>query len=266
MINTQIPIYGIMLILALISNIIVVLLIYNKNKFKIYEIIGALIYENIGIILGAKVLTFFVNYSKFENFDILKLGLSSYGAAIGALVCLIVFSIQFRKNIKELLCIFAPSIPLMYAIGKIGCFFAGCCYGIEYNGLGCINYKYSLRAPSDINLFPVQIVETIIFTAIFVYIIVKVSKKKFDLKNLGITFVLCSCSKFILDFFRNSGTNSVFSTNKIISIIFFIIGIFVIWYNSKFSKEDMSLKCENCNKVLQVNMKYCPYCSYEIKK
>ncbi len=239
MINTKFSLYPTMILLSLLGNIIIVFIIHKKNNFTREEITGALIYENIGIIFGAKLLTYIQDYKTYGKFDVLSLGLSSYGALIGAIICLIIFGLQFKNPLKEMLFTFMPSIPLMYAIGKIGCFLVGCCYGIEYNGIGSISYKYSQVAPNHIHLFPVQIIETITFTIIFIYMIKKILKNKFNWKTLGISFLLSGIAKFILDYFRMSHANTFLSLNQMISIVFIIIGIIIyIKNNEKLIKKE----------------------------
>ena len=71
----------------------------------------------------------------------------------------------------------------MYAVGKIGCFFAGCCYGIEYNGFLNVTYNYSAIAPKGISLFPIQLLESIVFLIIFLYTFIKFHKVDID-KNI----------------------------------------------------------------------------------
>ena len=121
----------------------------------------------------------------------------------------------------------------MYAIGKIGCFLAGCCYGIPYAGPGHVIYNYSLVAPAGTCLFPIQIVETITFLFIFIYMIHKIITNKFSLHTLGISFILCGLAKFVLDFFRTSHINILISSNQIISIAFIVLGILIALKNRK---------------------------------
>ena len=236
MFDSKIAFYPIFIIISLIANIIVVLLIYKKHKFNQNEIVGALVYENLGIIMGAKILSYLENYKIYGEFDFFSLGLSSYGGVIGAIVCLIIFGLQFKKPIKDMLFTFMPSIPLMYAIGKIGCFIVGCCHGIEYSGFGSVAYNHSLVAAHSVHLFPIQIVETIVFTLIFVYMIIKILKNKFDFKTLGISFMLCGVSKFCLDFLRASHVNLNISLNQILSIGFIVCGI-ILFINNKRKRE-----------------------------
>ena len=221
-----IPFYSIMILLALVANIIVVALISIKYSLVRKEIVCLLLYENVGIIMGAKILTFLQNYSKLNGeFNFLNLGLTSYGAAMGAVLFLVLFTVQFKKSFREIIYIFMPSMPLMYGIGKIGCFLAGCCYGIRYNGPGSVVYNYSQSAPKHIHLFPVQIVETLFFVGVFIYVIIKSKNNAFSLKTAGISFILCAFGKFILEFFRASHRGQILSLNQIISILFVFVGI-----------------------------------------
>lgn len=230
MFNTRIPLYGIMILMALILNVIVVAKTYDKTKFTKEEIIGAIIYEIIGIILGAKVLAFLENYQAYNGqFDFLKIGLSSYGAVIGAVVMLIAFKLQFKKNLKELVLTFALPLPLLYAVGKIGCFLAGCCREIEYHGIGNVVYNYVSK--SDIiglHLFPVQLVESIVFFLIFVYVFTKYKKNKYNVKVFSIMLLLCSISKFLLEFLRMSHVGKIISITQLISLLFVLISIYLI--------------------------------------
>lgn len=239
MFDTNVPLYGFAILLSLIVNIFVVFKLSKKYNYNKNEIVALLLYENVGIIGGAKIFTFIQNYDKLNGqFDFLSLGLSSYGAVIGAMLFLLLFCIQFKKSIKELLYIFIPSIPLMYGIGKIGCFLVGCCYGIEYNGFLNVIYKYSKSAPKNIPLFPIQIVETIVFISIFIYMMVQHKKDKFDLKVVGISFILSGLFKFLLEFLRHSHIGKIISSTQMISIVFIIIGIFIIIYNKRLTKEE----------------------------
>ena len=118
---------------------------------------------------------------------------------------------------------------------KIRCFLVACCYGRKYSVPGSIIYNYSSIAPKNISLFSVQILETLIFTLIFIYMIKKTIKNKFNNKELGIFIILCGTSKFLLDFLRMKTTSNIFSTNQLLSLVFIFIGIFIF---IKYLKEE----------------------------
>ena len=192
-----------------------------------------LLYVFLGIIFGAKYFTYFTNYSKYKDgFRFMEVGFSSYGAVIGSILMLLLFSKQFKKSIKDLLCSILPAIPLMYGIGKIGCFLAGCCYGIEYSGLFNVVYKYSVNAPNNVKLFPVQLVEAIVFLGIFLFINIKYKEKK-DTKVIPLVFILCGIAKFSLDYLRISHVNKMISINQVFSLVFIVIGLIILIYNKK---------------------------------
>lgn len=235
MFNTRIPLYGLMILLSLILNIIITAKTYDKTKFTKEEIIGAITYEIMGIILGAKLLAFLENYQKYQGeFDFLKVGLSAYGGVIGAIIILVIFKFQFKKNLKDLFLTFALPLPLLYAVGKIGCFLAGCCYGIEYHGFGNVVYNYVSKSEIiGLHLFPVQLIESTVFFLIFIYILIKHKKNKYNVKSLSIMMLLCGISKFALEFLRMSHINKIISTTQIISLIFILISIYLIIKNRK---------------------------------
>ena len=230
MINTKIPLYGILVVSGILSGLYIMYKNVKTLNYKKEENYGLILYILLGTLFGAKYFTLLTNFNKFkDNIDFKKIGLSSYGAIIGILILLIIFAKQYKKNFKDLINNILPAIPLMYGISKIGCFLAGCCYGIKYNGPLSITYKYSLSAPKNISLLPIQIIETITFILIYLYI----SKKKKENKNIiGITLLLCGLSKFLLDYLRMNHIDKILTVNQIVSIPFIIIGL-ILYFKEK---------------------------------
>ncbi len=219
----NIPVYGLFILISLFVNSIIIFFLAKAQKINKNVVLCSLTYELIGIITGAKILNMI---QIKENNSFYYAGFSSYGGVIGGIFSLVIFSRLYKIPLKKLLNIYVPLLPLLYSISKIGCFFAGCCYGIEYDGIGCVIYEYSKDAPLNIKLFPVQIIETIVNFIIFIFILFIYKKNKDNLKIVGFVFILCGISKFLLEFLRFSWNGFITST-QIISIIFIIIGIFI---------------------------------------
>jgi phosphatidylglycerol:prolipoprotein diacylglycerol transferase len=116
----------------------------------------------------------------------------------------------------------------MYSIGKIGCFLAGCCYGIYYNGPFNVVYNYSYSAPAEVRLFPIQLLESIVFLVIFIYFYLNSNKKSNKVLFIGKAIFICGISKFLLDYLRMSHAGQIISVNQLTSIIFMLIGMFLI--------------------------------------
>lgn len=228
MINTNIPLYGICIVIGIILGLYFIYRNSNIITLPVPEKYILILYIFIGSIFGAKYYTYLMNHNEYVEFDFLKLGLSSYGAVIGVIIILIIYSLQYKISFRDIMYILCPSLPLMYGIGKIGCFLAGCCHGIKYTGPFHIIYKYSLASPNNVELFPVQLLEAIIFIGIFIFLNILINKIKNKNKFIGISFILCGLAKFLCDFLRASHNGVILSSNQIVSIIFMMIGIALI--------------------------------------
>lgn len=71
------------------------------------------------------------SYSFLEFFRIWDGGLAVYGSIIGGAIGLLLYCLIHKKNFFDVADITVPSIILGQAIGRIGCYFSHCCYGIE---------------------------------------------------------------------------------------------------------------------------------------
>lgn len=226
----MISFYGSMLVLSFILNFVFCFYFFKDTKLSFYEKITILLFESWGFIIGGKIFTYLSNISAYEKFDFLTLGFSSLGAVIGGMLFLIIYSLIFRKSIKFIFNRTLITLPLMYSVGKVGCFVAGCCYGIKYDGFMSITYHHSLVAPNEVPLIPVQIIESIVFMLIFIYMFYRYKQKNI---NLCILIILCGMSKFILDFLRESHRGIILSVNQIVCLLFVIIALIFLLRDKK---------------------------------
>ena len=232
MFNIDFNFYGFFIILSLIIGLIFICDNAKELKFTKEDIIFLVVYLLVGMIVGAKYYDYFVNIDNYKSFNFFALGLSSYGAVIGFIIMLFIYSKQFKKDFITMLKLIIPSLPLIYALSKIACFISGCCYGIEYDGIFSVTYNYSNSAPNGISLFPIQIVETVVFLLIFIFFYIKRNKIE-DKKYIGYMFIVCGFFKFILDFLRHVHVSEIISTNQVFSLVFIVIGIIFIFYKKK---------------------------------
>lgn len=221
-------VYPSMIVLSMVLNVVSVLLISKKFKYPFYEIVSMVVIDAMGIVFGGLLYTYIFSGS---------LGFSSLGGMFGGLLGLFVYSILLKKNFKYVLILFMPSIPLMYAIGKIGCFVAGCCHGIPYDGIGHIVYVNSKVAVLNIPLFPVQIVESFVFFMIFIYVISRYLKNLISIKLIMKEIIICSIAKLLLDFFRYDHVIKIITTNQIMCLVLIVISCIYLYFLKKRVKE-----------------------------
>ena len=217
------PIYGTIIIISLFIGLLFNYIYLKNNNIEKRRIMLFLYLLFIYSFLGGIIINEIINFNN-ENYSI---GLSSYGGAIGVLISAIIFE-KMNKYNGVFFKSSTLSLPLIYSFSKIACFFAGCCYGIPYNGLFNVIYTEEL----NISLFPIQLVETITFFVIFLVCYCNKSNKYI----IPTTMLLSALSKFILDFFRYSHLNKSLSANQIISIIFVIISIELFLKERKLNK------------------------------
>jgi len=209
------PIYALIIISSLIIGMMYVYFsLYKKDLVYLYCLLAIFL----ALIFG-KALNVIISLGKV---NIINAGISSYGGLIGVILAAVIFEriISFNGMLIKYSII---SLPLIYGLSKISCFISGCCYGIPYNGLFNVTYPFGLNIP----LFPIQIVETVVFILIFVIC----NKYKEKEQIIWIAIIISSFCKFVLDFLRYEHIKVLITTNQIISIILIIISFIVLVLN-----------------------------------
>ena len=202
--------YKLMIILSLASGLAIAALLQHRKKVPAY-IIAMSLMLNIMLILQGAIFTTLI-LSKGEG-----IGLNSSGAALGMIIGILIFSLiapQYRKAFMES---YITVLPLMYGIGKIGCSFAGCCYGMAYSG------PLAMTDAEGISRFPIQPLEAIVFILAFVLVLTLDIRKRLTPLLAGISFVTI---KIVLDFLRESHQGHIVTSNQLMCI--FIIAFCII--------------------------------------
>ena len=242
----EISIYAVVSFIGFIIGIIISLRNSKYYNIKKEDILYCFIYAMIGVFVGAKLLYILVSlpYIIINHVSIINLikgGFVFYGGAIGGIIGIWIYAKQYKIEFSHLLNIGILVVPLIHAIGRVGCFMNGCCYGIEYNGIGNIMYTNSLIAPNNINLFPVQLVECILNIIIFIILWSNFKKNLYNYKNVVTYGILYGIGRFFLEFLRGDEVRGILfgiSTSQYISII--VIIICLILYNRKIKEEKTS--------------------------
>jgi len=207
-----ISLYSIFLVSSLLIGFLVAVILMRKLKVRKDALICSA-FLNIVLIIQLS-LTYTYVIGLFEGREVF--GFSSMGAVIGLLLGSFFTSRLFKE--PHILKAFSAVLPLIYAISKLGCFFAGCCGGIEYHGFGAVTYLGSKDFIRDCPTLPVPMLETIAFTIIFIIVILLFNK--LDLKkHITLNALLCALAKGLLDFLRYSHVNQVISINQIFCIL-----------------------------------------------
>ncbi|MCF0242505.1 MAG: prolipoprotein diacylglyceryl transferase [Treponema sp.] len=234
-----IPWYGFFIALGIVSALLLAL---TLCKLKSYDFDNCLILSAwlIGFgFLGAKLfylILYFRHIDWSSFFSSLKYfsqtinsGFIFYGGFIGGLCALPLIKIIHKIDIKPCLQVLSPCVALAHSFGRIGCSFAGCCFGCPTNSNFYFIYSESISAPNGVKLFPVQGIEAFAVFLLAVFFTILILKEiKISIPKLYI--VLYSIIRFILEFFRGDiirGHLGLLSTSQIISLVL-LAGTFIL--------------------------------------
>ncbi|MDR2644516.1 MAG: prolipoprotein diacylglyceryl transferase [Endomicrobium sp.] len=233
--------YGLFVALAFFTAITYLSNQIKKSKEKILsqdELYSLFIYVIVSGIIGARLLFVFSNPQDFvlDPMSIFKLwegGLTYYGGFISAAIFVLAY-IRIKKiSILKFCDFFAPALALGHAIGRIGCFFAGCCYGKETNVAWSVVFRdKNSSALLGVHLHPTQLYEA--FGNFLIFFLLYFYSKKEHKKGFLVSFYFISYAvlRFVVEFFRGDpdrgGQYFGLSVSQILSLILFIIGVSII--------------------------------------
>jgi len=164
-------------------------------------------------------------------YQVLQGGFVFYGGLIGAFLVIYIYCKTYKIDKRKMFLAVIPSVPLIHAFGRVGCFCAGCCYGIPYTGPLHIVFEKSLVAPHGISLFPVQLVESGINILLYILLEILVRKTK-SIRICLATYMLgYGIMRFCLEFLRGDTARGFafgLSTSQWISIGFIISAIIIL--------------------------------------
>lgn len=192
----------------------------------------------IGGFIGARFLHVLYEHPAFyisNPMQILRVwegGFVFYGGVMGALFFSAwTFKLKKIEILEPWFDLFAPIVSLGYAIGRLGCFAAGCCYGKSCDLPWAVTFPHGVEAPEGFPVHPTQIYATLFELAVFFVLVVAEKKKVFRLGSGKIFFLwvtLHTTGRLLMEFFRDDFRGSEIlglSVSSFISLLFLFFGI-----------------------------------------
>jgi phosphatidylglycerol:prolipoprotein diacylglycerol transferase len=223
--------YGVMIALGICVFTICVMNDHRRKKLVTEDqFVSLLIRGIIAATVGGKVLFALMNSDTFTHpFELLQFwhgGFSILGSLI-AVICVIPFYVRrFNIALAPFLDLIALYAPLLQSIARLGCLFAGCCFGKASNTLfsmavaddyGNLIYRHPTQLYSSAALF-------IIFLVLYLFIQRRTKKNG----QLALWYlILATTERGLIDIFRSEqqfGTSFPFSWFSINQCIAFTIG------------------------------------------
>ena len=228
----KIPSYGFFIAIGLILCILTLWFLIKKNNMPESLFDAYFTAAIIGIVVG------FLSAMLFQSFyELLKTGrwhwggLTVMGGLIGGVVGFVLYVLTFLRHKKtkqafwDIADFASACICIAHCLGRIGCFFAGCCYGIEDNGFWAVEFDGVPR-------LPVQLFESLFLFMMFLFFMVYNLKKTKRGYGIGIYAISYGIWRFFIEFLRGDDRGGVqgalLSPSQVQSIVFVVVGVAVI--------------------------------------
>lgn len=208
-----------------------------------YCIIGGLVGGRITHTIVAAREQFMADPLSF--FRVWEGGLVFYGGVISALLVAIIFARKYRLSFLRIADMSTPAIVLGHAFGRIGCLFAGCCFGrpAPSDAWYAITFPADPMgfAPAGIALYPTQLMEAAVLFGFFGLFVWLRKKLRRDGQLFALYLALYAGARFSIELFRGdvergSWFGTALSTSQGIGLL--MLGYAgVIWYVSRRGKQ-----------------------------
>jgi len=232
--------YGFFLALGFIAGLVLATITARKEGVAFERVVDLFFYTVLSAIIGSRILFVLINFDVYRDnplqiFKIWEGGLVFYGGLILAVGVSIGYMRWNRLPIWKWADLFSPPIALGLFLGRIGCFFAGCCYGKETSlPWGVIFADPNSLARLNIPLHPVQLYEAGSNLAIFFFLKWREKRKAFEGQIFWLFLFLYSVTRFFIEMLRGDPRGflfqKLFSTSQAIGVGLVIASLFMLFY------------------------------------
>lgn len=209
-----IPTYGVLVALAFLVGLLVTLRLARRKGLPGDPILNLAIYCALAGLAGGKLFMLLFDWRYYLSHPGEIFSLSTLQAAGvyqgGLILALITAFFYMRHNKLPFLAtadIYAPGVAIGQAIGRIGCFCAGCCWGVMSNKPWAVTFtnpeaERLVGVPLGVPLHPTQLYEMVADAAIFAYLYYRSGRSHRGGVILALYLVLYSIARFIIEFYR----------------------------------------------------------------
>src|SRR5262247_941557 len=243
--------YGVLLAAAYLLGLKLAMVRAKARGLDANRVLDLGIYIIISALIGAKLLLLITDFQTFKANprELLTLARSG-GVFYGGLIVAVTVALWYIRRVGLPLwttCdVFAPGIALGHVIGRLGCLFAGCCYGKPTTMPWGITFTDPFAAanvgtPLGVPLHPTQLYEAGAELAILIALLTTERKgRPFPGRTFWLYMLLYAISRFIIEFYRGDerGTVFMFSTSQFISLLLAPLAVAMLVYLSRAKEPD----------------------------
>lgn len=207
-----IPTYGVLVALGFLAGLLVTMRLATRAGISAEKVTNLAVYCAISGVLGAKLFMFLfdLDYYIHNPGEIFTMGTLQaagvfHGGFIAALIVAALYMRSQKMPVLRTMDIFAPGVAIGQAIGRLGCFAAGCCWGRACYLPWGVRFRSDFAAPVPLDqpLHPVQLYESACNFLLFALLYKLAHRNHRPGQIIGLYLVLYSIIRFCIEFFRN---------------------------------------------------------------
>jgi phosphatidylglycerol---prolipoprotein diacylglyceryl transferase len=238
--------YGLLLAAAYLLGLQFALMRARTRGLEPNRVMDLGIWIIISALVGAKLLLLIVERDKFlrdpgELLNLARSGGVFYGGLIAAVAVALWYLWRHRMPMWTVTDVFAPGIALGHVIGRLGCLFAGCCFGRPTTVPWAITFHNEFAAqnvgtPLGVPLHPTQLYEAGAELLILLFLLAFERKgRPFPGRTFWGYMLLYGVSRFIIEFYRGDprGMIGSFSTSQFVSLVIVPLALIMLYVLSR---------------------------------
>jgi phosphatidylglycerol---prolipoprotein diacylglyceryl transferase len=253
--------YGFLLAVAFLLGLLLMARLAARDGLGKQRVIDLGLWVLAASLIGSKALmviaewdsTYRDNPSQIFTLDFLRSGGVYYGGFIAAVIASVIAMRYYKLPWWRTADAFAPGVILGQAIGRLGCFSAGCCwgkpttgwYGVHFGEKGheitgvptTVNHLAEIQRNvwaerladhggllAPLKLHPTQLYEVGAALLILVALLLIHRRRRFEGQVILAYAMLYSVARFIIEYWRDDPRGEIFglSTSQFIAIVLFV--------------------------------------------
>jgi phosphatidylglycerol:prolipoprotein diacylglycerol transferase len=229
--------YGVFLALAFLAAIFVTVRLAGRDGLPRERIYDLCLWLLLSSLVGSKLLMFFTEPEYREHplqlfsLDFLRSGGVFYGGLLGAVLTGYLLMRRWNLPWWKTADACAPGIALGTALGRQGCFSAGCCWGKPTNlpwGVRFTELGHEVTGvPLGVKLHPTQLYESVAMVIVFLFLLWLHKRKRFSGQVILAYAMIYATVRFLIEFVRDDPRGDIFglttltglSTSQMIGIV-----------------------------------------------
>ncbi len=239
-----IPTYGVLVALGFLAGLGTSLRLARRAGLPAEKVTNLAIYCAMAGIIGAKLFMFLFdlgdyvrNPGQIFTLETLQAAGVFHGGFLAALIFAAFYIRKQQLPVLRTVDIFAPGVAIGQAIGRLGCFAAGCCWGRECSLPWGVRFRsdFASPVPLDKTLHPVQLYESAADLLIFALLYRRATQPHPAGQVIGLYMVLYSAARFVIEFFREHEQSLVgpFSLTQWIALAVFVAGVVILFAGNR---------------------------------